>query len=143
MDWTLCIICQEHSEDELRCPLQGTQKEAPGHGTTSYALFLQNAAEFQVLDRLPIALKFSTDLSPEVLVKHEAKWHKSCRGKFSDYKLDRARKQQESDKNLRINKRPRRSSSLDKEACIFCTLCHPDLHEFRTFDADEISDVWQ
>ena len=79
------------------------------------------------------------------LVTHQAKWHKSCYLKFNDTKLQRARKREQEKRHDNNNDDSTtlqsqsclQRQSMDKKKCIFCTKDGGDLHEFRTFDADD------
>ena len=57
-----------------------------------YNLFLQNVAEFSLIDALPIHLKFGSEVTVDTLVDQKAQWHKSCHLKFSNSKLQETRK---------------------------------------------------
>ena len=140
MDWALCIICQKSTHEDVRCPLNG-----PGDGDKSkvYASFLANVNEFRRIDQLPVSLKFEEDITVELLVNCQAKWHKSCYLKFNDNKLQRARKrecsQSTDDENVTQKRFRAQRQSLESSKCIFCTKddAAGQLHEFRTFDADD------
>lgn len=80
------------------------------------------------------------------LMHHKAKWHKSCRNKFNNLKLQRAakRKHQDTDpENGQATKVTRKSlgitstatSKLDKK-CFFCSETSGTLHEASTFNMD-------
>ena len=80
------------------------------------------------------------------LMHHEAKWHKSCRNKFNNLKLQRAakRKRQDTDpENVKAAKFTRKSlgitstatSKLDQK-CFFCSETSGTLHEASTFNMD-------
>ena len=51
MDWTLCIVCQNATHEQLKCPLNS---ERPGDKSEAYLSFL---GECQKLDQLPVSLK--------------------------------------------------------------------------------------
>ena len=63
----------------------------------------KNLLEFQELREFPL----NTDISrldegngiAETLKNHQAKWHKNCRNKFSDLKVQRARKRKSEETN--------------------------------------------
>ena len=138
MDWTQCIICQQITQEMLRCPLN---TRGDGDQSKVYNSFLDNVCEFNKLNQLPVPLKFGEDIDVDKLVAHEAKWHKSCYLKFNDSKLQRARKR-EADRNIDSGSSSQKRSrvqrqSLDKDKCIFCSRNDGPLHEFRTFDADD------
>ena len=137
MDWKLCLICQKSTTEHLRCPLKGKRS---GDKSQPYSCFLNNVNAFRDLDALPIKLNFGIEVTVDELVQNCAVWHKSCHVKFCREKLDRACKKRESDSSAENSnhekKRPRRQS-MDKMACLFCQHEDGNLHEFRTFKADE------
>ena len=136
MDWTQCIICQQRTHEALRCLLNAGGDDK----SKAYASFLKNVSEFKRLDQLPVPIIFGEDITVEKFVTQQAKWHKSCHLKFNDTKLQRARKREHDRSNndgTALQNRIRlQRQSLEKGNCIFCTKDDGDLHEFRTFDAD-------
>ena len=95
MDWTLCILYQQHTSEALRCPLNALR--CPLNARTEelcepYKSFLENVNAFRELNKLPIPLCFGEDITVDHLVRHRAQWHKSCRTKFNLNKLDRVQK---------------------------------------------------
>lgn len=122
MDWSLCVVCQQQISEALKYPLN-----APGKGDKSvpYQTFLDRVANFKELEIFHFPL---THLPENVTVKdfveNKVKCHKSCYTKFSQDKLERARK-----RNVTETKLEPSSScctkricpphhSLDKEKCI-------------------------
>ena len=90
MDWALCVVCQQCSNEVLRCPLNG-----PGSADKSgpYRSFLSRVCTFRDLDLLPVPLSHLTEhVTVDDMVSNEAKWHKSCLNKFGHDRLDRAQK---------------------------------------------------
>jgi hypothetical protein len=120
MDWTKCMICQEVTQEPLKCPMKGASGTHDEKKET-FQVFLDNVKEFCSIDALPVKLLFGNDVSPDTLAENKASWHKGCHLKFNNTKL-------------RSGKR----ASLDKQVCIFCTEGNEveQLHNFSTFDAD-------
>ena len=136
MDWKLCLICQEASNEGLKCPLNAL---GSGDMSAPYESFLSRVSIFKEFDRLPIPLNhFGDNTSLNDLVANKASWHKSCHFKFSQDRLERVRKRGRTEPEVVVNAkracRPR--TSFDKSTCIFCQECDGSLHEFRTLDVD-------
>lgn len=138
MDWSACVICQQKTSEDLKCPLDG-----PGSGdkTAPYKTFLTSVDAFRKIDRLPQKLCFSEGVTVKDFVEHRAKWHKSCCRKFAKDKLHRAERKRElntdNPDSATDEKRRKDRQTLAKSSCIFCGKEEGHLHEFRTLDADE------
>ena len=91
MDWALCTVCQQKTQEALKCPLN-----AWGQGDKSkpYEAFLTSMSGFRELNQVPVSLNFGEEMDIDQLVAHQAKWHKSCRLKFNDNKLQRVWKRE-------------------------------------------------
>ena len=134
MDWTLCVVCQQHTTEAIRCPLNARPEEL----CEPYKSFLENEKTFRELNKLPVPLSFDEDINVDHLVRHRAQWHKSCRTKFNLNKLDRAQKRKRtvsSETRAPDQKRHRQREPLDKSTCIFCRGSSEHLHEFMTIKA--------
>ena len=59
MDWSLCAICQQKSNDEVLYPCKGKKINA----LDVYKNFFNNVAEFQQLQALPCELAFDEERS--------------------------------------------------------------------------------
>ena len=98
MDWSLCVVCQQQISEALKCPLN-----APGKGDKSvpYQAFLDRVASFKKLEILPLPLThLPENVTVQDFVQNKAKWHKSCHTKFSQNKLERARKRNATETEL-------------------------------------------
>ena len=64
------MICQYTTAEPLRCPLKasGLDKSAPA----AYGLFIENVTHFKELNSLPVAVKFSSDIKVEDLIRNQA-----------------------------------------------------------------------
>ena len=137
MDWSACVICQQKTSEDLKCPLDGPDT---GDKTAPYKTFLTNVCAFRKIDRLPQKLCFDEGVTVEDFVAHRAKWHKSCCRKFAKDKLHRAERKRELTLNdpgsATDEKRRKDRQILPKSSCIFCGKEDGHLHEFRTLDAD-------
>jgi hypothetical protein len=139
MDWQACFICQQRTTEGLKCPLNAA---GPGDKSQPYRHFLNTVSEFRKLNRLPVTLHFEEATTVEDLVNHQARWHKSCYGKFNKCKLGRAQRKRDLEEAGPSSqgveeKRRRDRSSVTKNVCIFCSGTEGDLHEFRTLGADK------
>ena len=137
MNWQLCLICQKTSGEDLKCPLNVhgyKDKSAP------YGLFFDRINQFRELSSLPLPLDhLDKNITPDDLVVNRGCWHKSCYGKFSNDKIERARKKVASDCEVRCSEAKRARSTrilCNKNACLSCEECSGILHEFLTMDAD-------
>jgi hypothetical protein len=135
MDWNACIVCQEKTEEPLKCPLNAT---GAGDQTKSYNSFLKNVGAFRTLGTLPVVLHFGENITIGDLVKNQAAWHKSCHLKFCQDKLDRAERKREKEESSQdsAEKRQRRQS-VSKMVCLLCRREEGHLHEFTTFGAEK------
>ena len=66
MDWNKCMICQETTSENLKCPLN-----APGieDKTAPYRSFLNNINAFRSLELLPVKVNFGSDMNADELVE--------------------------------------------------------------------------
>ena len=138
MDWQLCFICQKNTNEELKCPLK---IHGSGDKSAPYKSFLDRVKIFKEVSSLPLPLSHLEDNTGlDDLVANRASWHKSCYGKFSNDKIERARKRTaatDSEVPCSEVKRVRSARKLlDNNACLFCEDNSGVLHEFLTMDAD-------
>lgn len=136
-DWTKCVLCQTVKEEKLRCPFDSKQQDADSW----YDTLCSNVSKFHELGGLPIENSLiAPDLSSKDLAnlfrENKAKWHKSCRNKLSNFKLERAQKRKAgkmSDGEEQPTKLPRRSiDGRDVQACYFCEETTGKLHRVST-----------
>ena len=109
-----------------------------------------NVAKFSDLGCLPLPidveqLKKSGDMV-ESMVTNRAKWHKSCKYKFSNLKLERAEKRKSEEepagesaiKRSKITrKRSGAAPTKVKNTCFFCGKANGTLHQISTFNVDK------
>ena len=132
MDWQLCFICQKNTNEELKCPLK---IHGSGDKSAPYKSFLDRVKIFKEVSSLPLPLSHLEDNTGlDDLVANRASWHKSCYGKFSNDKIERARKRTaatDSEVPCSEVKRVRSARKLlDNNACLFCEDNSGVLHEF-------------
>lgn len=142
MDYSKCIICQTETREPLRCPSNDNK-----YGGTEeiYKNFVKTARCFHELQNLPVKLDVDS-FNEKDLNQRKAKWHHSCKLKFSESKLNRARKRSitESVSDFEVQSSPimtRRSRTSESQdavdgntVCLFCnnssTISNP-LHDVQ------------
>jgi len=88
IDWELCTICQIQTNEKLECPADLKRK---GYDPVkTYQNITTNINRFRELNSLPSDFILSTETcSSDLFTSMKAKFHKLCRNKFSDMKLQR------------------------------------------------------
>uniref|UniRef100_UPI00358F8763 uncharacterized protein isoform X1 n=1 Tax=Myxine glutinosa TaxID=7769 RepID=UPI00358F8763 len=139
MDWQACLICQQTTGEKLNCPLKahGSQDKSQ-----PYKNFLNIVSEFRGLRMLPVTLPFDESITADDLVNNQAQWHRTCYGKFSKCKLERAKRKREfeeagASREGVQEKRQKVRHSVTKNNCMFCSKSDGQLHEFMTMGADQ------
>lgn len=94
VDWTKCILCQETTSEPLQCP--GNSGRSDIECGAGYRTLASNILQFSKIWSLPIPINVERlDKGggiAETFMQQKAKFHKSCRNKFSNMKLERAEK---------------------------------------------------
>jgi len=82
-DWTICILCQKTTDEALVTPM-----------AASYISLAEHLLAFDEFDSLPQHLHNINDGSgfQETLQRNKAIFHKNCRNKFNQQKLERISK---------------------------------------------------
>ena len=125
-DWNVCVLCQAKTSEPLQCPANSKRTDV-GAG---YRYVAENLIKFHELDAIPVGvniqhLNIDTGLE-NVLYEHSAVWHKSCRNKIGNDKLQRASKRKTEESHNASPVKTRRSLSEHqqqtqaKDVCIFC-----------------------
>ena len=87
VDWNKCVLYQAITSEPLQCSADSKRKDL-GAGYKSLG---NNLRRFQELGCLPFKvniLSLDKDERPtQILKEKSAKWHKSCRDKFSNLKF--------------------------------------------------------
>lgn len=103
IDWTRCFICQKDEAEHL----QATSDAKTGDKERPYRELAKRIIKFKSIDLLPVSLDIQKleqgELSLEdALIRHRAKFHKSCKNKFGADKLERAIKKYEKSRHSEI-----------------------------------------
>ena len=100
-NWKLCVICQQTTSEKLVDPGQnqwrGNDKQC------GFKMLALNISEFQNINCVPLDLDISRlDYGEGIeanLKSNGAVWHKSCRNRFDNQKLQRAKKRKARDQS--------------------------------------------
>lgn len=145
-DWEKCIFCQSDTSDTLQCP-ENSKRKDKGVG---YKTVAEKISEFHELGALPPHIQIERLNNGEgicaTLQQNSAKWHNSCRLKFNETELKRARKRKrpESSHDIYCREKFTRSSSSsgsqrNQDLCLFCDTEGSDVSPLRnasTFGLD-------
>uniref|UniRef100_UPI00358E0071 uncharacterized protein isoform X1 n=1 Tax=Myxine glutinosa TaxID=7769 RepID=UPI00358E0071 len=137
LDWNCCIICQQHTSEPLKCPLQNPI--ASRDMTDAYTSFLTNVEQFRDIDALQTNIYFGSDVTAADFVTHHASWHKSCHLKYNNSKLTRPQAKKRGVPNtVESQRRSSKRQTINTAKCIFCDKGHEDgeLSQVLTYDAD-------
>ena len=143
IDWEICVLCQSDNGDVLQCPAKST-KAPIGSGYTSLA---EHLIKFHELGQMPVELDINRldegNGIEATLIAHRAKWHKSCRLKLNQTKLNRLQNKQEAKKpstSSAVQTRGKQSTRIITDCvCFFCDEpagLFGDLHEVSTKEVD-------
>jgi hypothetical protein len=87
-NWELCVLCQEDTGTALQHPYA-----AKGKAGIGYKSIADHLTSFNELGHMPMNVDIEQlndgDGIDATLMRHQADWHKPCRLKFSQLKLDR------------------------------------------------------
>ena len=138
-NWAKCLICQE---DKPECTLSPLLSTNPNSARDSYQSFLQYWKLYRD-NGIEINVEISTETTIETLVENRGLWHKSCKLKFTNYKVNRAiarKRNREEDSGtdedtIAVRKRTR----FDVSLCVFCQeeKRNEPLHEVQTMEASQ------
>ena len=138
MDWFRCLLCQGHSQDNLRCPALSKNKK----DIAAYDTFLTDLQECR--SKGIVILEYLTqDLcSTEVLSDKKAKWHKNCRRKFRKDRVQHNLSSTSGNESsvIRNARSSGKSGYAIQKLCLFCTqegTWKRPLHEFQKLSLTE------
>ena len=88
-NWNICVLCQEDTGATLQCPVN-SKRGYTGDGYISLAAHLTKFSELgQIPMNIDIARLNGGDGIEPTLQRHSARWHKACRLKVNQIKLER------------------------------------------------------
>ena len=146
-NWDLCVFCQKNTKAALECPVRSS-KPPIGIGYVHVSLANQ-LIQFDSHGQLPFEIDIERLDDGEgieaTLMKHCACWHKTCRLKFNQTKLDRLNKKEKHESIPTMSQGVQTRSSTDaidakNEICFFCgEPPEPDepFHHVSTYDLDK------
>lgn len=142
-NWELCVLCQEETGTALQCPYAAKDNKAPiGSGYKSLAGHLTN---FNKLGQMPMNIDIERlddgDGIEATLMRHRAGWHKKCRLKFNQTKLERLQKKSEENVGTPLSVHTRSNQGTVDLTEAKCFLCNEPagpagLHNASTYDID-------
>ena len=97
-NWAICVLCQQVTQEALQCPARSS-KAPIGSGYTSLA---QHLLQFNAHGHMPMDIDIERldegDGLEITMRRNQACWHKSCRLKVNQTKLDHLAKRKEEEK---------------------------------------------
>lgn len=75
MDWSRCIICQEDSREELRCPALSKKKD---DRINAYTSFIDALEVYHTAGGSKLPVESNEKFSLEKLFENQGKWHRNC-----------------------------------------------------------------
>ena len=145
-EWNKCVICQDRTSEALQCPADNRRTDIPIG--TGYHTFEENLERCCSLNWFPVPIRLEHLKKgggiAETLQHYKAKWHKSCRNKFSHMKISRQEKRKHSlgteEQSTSTSKVTRQScgdaAKMRRDICFFCDDATGVLHEASTFNID-------
>lgn len=123
---------------DLKCPADSLQK----NGLVVYGTFLTNVNDFNAACVSPVDFNFD-GIDPQTLLDNRALWHKACRLKFAQTKLDRVKQNRKrhvvnEPDAIKAEKRQsvRTAGVKFTSICLFCDDPDGNLHECSTWGLD-------
>ena len=100
IDWTLCVVCQQNSNEALKYSLHGPA--GSGGKSGPYQSFLPWLCAIRNLELQPMPLSHLTENRAEDhMVSDEAKWQKSFYNKLGMDRLDTAKRKEKDNKKAK------------------------------------------
>ena len=139
-NWELCVLCQEDTKEPLQCLAKSTKAPID----CGYKSLAGHLIQFQELGHMPIDIDSLNDGDgiEVTMVAHRASWHKTCRLRFNQTKLERLqRKSTEVKAGTSSTVHTRSSHSKVNLKYATCFLCDgpagsAGLHQASTSDID-------
>ena len=116
-DWDQCILCQEKTDEKVRCPISNTKKDDVERNYTDTTNLL---GEFFKIRKLPQSFHSSlsdlirhSNLS-DIFLQKQAKWHRSCKSKITTSKLEKCQTSSTQRKKKQLADSPVQAKSYTK-----------------------------
>ena len=78
IDWSMCALCQEHSDKTLICPAKSKRTDIGA----VYDTLVDNLSSFRSVGNEPLPIDINRldagDVISNTLTRNHAKWHASC-----------------------------------------------------------------
>lgn len=141
INWKKCCLCQTDKNEALQSPPTHYLCEPEKDG---YAMLAKNIPLFEAINQLPIRLntsRLNEGSGIEMTLRNNnAKYHRTCRLLFNNYKLERANKRSstiQSDPGEGPSKM--RRTSLEVKKCFLCEKLEPvaELRQAMTMQLNE------
>lgn len=89
VDWLRCCICQCNSGEKLICPARNPVEKTRNSGYENFSKSVKTLIPFSYVlpSRMPINIFGDGESILDVLIKNEAKWHKSCIRQYLEPRL--------------------------------------------------------
>ena len=143
INWNLCILCQETTEEKLQCP---SNKKGINRDLV-YDNLAKTLYDFNKIDSLEFDINRLDNGSgiKETLIYENASWHKTCKVKYNKTELVRANKRKrislstENEVSKKITRHSTNNSYPEsKLQCFFCDgMLDKDYRRASTFELDK------
>lgn len=145
LNWEECIFCQEKTSESLQCPANIRRSDIEvGVGYRTLESMLNRC---QSINWFPTQIMFNQFIHEKgiafKLQQMEAKWHKTCRNKYTEMKIERhenIKRKLESGSEETSGKITRQSIGCSTVTmthdCFFCGESSGELHKVATFGID-------
>ena len=131
MDWSLCILCQEHSRDALRCSTLSNDAQAQ---VSVCEVFVDAYQAHRAAEGRALPVESQDAMTAEKLLEKQAKWHRNCRRTLQWDRLANTGSPTTCQTSHREPRPRRRSSTGQQDCCLFCeegASGKRPLHEFQ------------
>jgi len=136
IDWSLCCLCQSETRDKLVCPADSKKDDV----SAGYRTLAENLSSFRELGEIPSNLKLMRLDKGEgvesILVSNHARFHKVCKEKYNQIKLQRLQKRRSAETASETGDDPEESGAKRTRSTLDTTHV---MKETRRFICDELS----
>ena len=107
----------------LKSPFSGNQNA--NYKRKIYEGFLNNARTLETLGMAPVNIGCDLNtMTADVMFRHQAKWHRSCKDKFANSRVQKAK----TNKGIEISS----TNELDQPKCSLCKTCSSEKDKMST-----------